>query len=206
MAVKKKTILLSTIHQNPDNPRLIKDVPFKKLVNNLLKYPKFLRERPIVQKDNMAIGGNQRYKALEHIIGLKDAQFKKLATELRLNPKAIAAWEDIRKTKAVPAEWVRDASDYSEEEIKAFIILDNRPFGEDNWEMLANEWDKEQLEEWGVNTSAWDTPETGTKTVSFEVKDKPDLFILTIECDNERHCQQLYEKYVGEGLKVKIVR
>lgn len=33
---------------------------------------------------------------------------------------------------------------------------DNNPFGEDDWDMLANEWDAEELNEWGFDV--WQEP------------------------------------------------
>ena len=43
------------------------------------------------------------------------------------------------------------ASDLTEEEQRQFIIKDNVSGGEWDWEMLANEWDVEQLDEWGLD-------------------------------------------------------
>ena len=43
------------------------------------------------------------------------------------------------------------ASDLTEEEQKEFIIKDNVGFGEWDWGILANEWDSEELEAWGLD-------------------------------------------------------
>jgi len=43
------------------------------------------------------------------------------------------------------------AEDLTEEEQKEFIIKDNVGFGEWDWDMIANEWDSEQVEEWGLD-------------------------------------------------------
>jgi hypothetical protein len=43
--------------------------------------------------------------------------------------------------------------DWSEDQQKEFIVKDNASFGEWNWDDLANNWDEEQLVEWGVD--AW---------------------------------------------------
>ena len=48
------------------------------------------------------------------------------------------------------------ASDLTPEQQAEFIIKDNVGFGEWNWEMLANEWDTEQLEQWGVDVPGFD--------------------------------------------------
>ena len=43
------------------------------------------------------------------------------------------------------------AEDLTEEQKDEFIVKDNVGFGEWDWDMLANEWDTEKLEEWGLN-------------------------------------------------------
>jgi DNA modification methylase len=75
----------------------------------------------VINEDNIVLGGNMRLKAL------KDLGYKE-----------------------VPEEWVKRASDLTEEETRRFIIADNVGFGEHDWEMLANEWNTEELEDWGL--------------------------------------------------------
>ena len=113
---------LSEIHINPSNPRTIKDERFKKLVKSIEEFPKMMALRPIiVDADGMILGGNMRFKALKEL-----------------------------KYKDIPDEWVKRASELTDEEKQRFIIEDNVPFGEWDWDTLANEWDAEQLTEWGL--------------------------------------------------------
>jgi hypothetical protein len=42
------------------------------------------------------------------------------------------------------------ADDWTEEQKAEFLIKDNVGFGEWDWEQLANEWDSEKLDEWGL--------------------------------------------------------
>lgn len=110
---------LSEIRANPNNPRLIKDEKFAKLVESIRTFPEMLKLRPIVvNDDNIVLGGNMRLKACKEA-GLK----------------------------TVP---VIKASELTEEQQREFIIKDNVGFGEWDWEMLANGWDAEKLEEWGI--------------------------------------------------------
>ena len=52
------------IHQNPDNPRVVKDYKFKKLVRSIIEFPQMLELRPIVvNEDFVVLGGNMRLKA-----------------------------------------------------------------------------------------------------------------------------------------------
>jgi len=78
--------------------------------------------RPIVVDDSgIILGGNMRYKALKEL-GYKE----------------------------VPDNWVKTADQLTEDEKKRFIIEDNIPFGEWDWDMLANEWDDSFLFDWGL--------------------------------------------------------
>jgi len=113
---------LSEIKSNPNNPRVIKDHKFEKLKKSISEFPKMMELRPmVINEDNIVLGGNMRLKAL------KDLGYKE-----------------------VPEEWVKRASDLTEEETRRFIIADNVGFGEHDWEMLANEWNTEDLEDWGL--------------------------------------------------------
>jgi hypothetical protein len=115
----KQQVKISNIKPNPNNPRLIKDDKFKKLVQSIKDFPEMLEIRPIVlNKDNVILGGNMRFKACKEA-GLKD----------------------------VPVKIV----ELTQEQEREFIIKDNTSGGEWDWDMLANEWNSVQLEEWGMD-------------------------------------------------------
>lgn len=62
--MKTETIDITKIKSNPNNPRVIKDEKFKKLVQSIKKFPKMLSIRPIVVNEEMIVlGGNMRLKA-----------------------------------------------------------------------------------------------------------------------------------------------
>lgn len=70
--IKTEIVKISEIKQNPNNPRLIKDEKFEKLVNSIKEFPKMLEIRPIVVNDDMIVlGGNMRLKACKEA-GLKE--------------------------------------------------------------------------------------------------------------------------------------
>jgi ParB-like chromosome segregation protein Spo0J len=55
---------ITEIQLNPNNPRVIKDDKFKKLVKSIQEFPQMLEIRPIVVNDQMIVlGGNMRLKA-----------------------------------------------------------------------------------------------------------------------------------------------
>ena len=116
-------IKIKDIKTNPNNPRLIKDEKFTKLVKSINEFPKMMELRPlVVNADNMIIGGNMRFKAIKEL-GYTN----------------------------IPNEWVKRADGLTEGETRRFIIADNVGFGEHDWDMLANEWDEKELEDWGLD-------------------------------------------------------
>ena len=131
--MKTEMVKISEVKNNPNNPRVIKDDKFEKLVRSIKEFPKMLEIRPIVVNDDMIVlGGNMRLKACKEA-GLKEVPIIK-------------------------------ASDLTEEEQKQFIIKDNVSGGEWDWEMLQNDWNLEELDEWGLDVIGFnlDAEELGT--------------------------------------------
>lgn len=70
--MKSQKINIDKVIVNPNNPRLIKDDKFKKLVQSIKDFPEMLDIRPIVvNKDMVILGGNMRYKACKEA-GVKE--------------------------------------------------------------------------------------------------------------------------------------
>ena len=72
-----KKVKIGEVKANPNNPRIIKDEKFKKLVKSIQDFPDMLNVRPIVvNKDMVVLGGNMRLKAI------KEAGHKEVAIEI----------------------------------------------------------------------------------------------------------------------------
>ena len=70
--MKTEMVKISEVKNNPNNPRVIKDDKFEKLVRSIKEFPKMLEIRPIVVNDDMIVlGGNMRLKACKEA-GLKE--------------------------------------------------------------------------------------------------------------------------------------
>ena len=68
----KQQVKISKVKGNPDNPRIIKNDKFKKLVKSIQEFPEMLKLRPIVvDEDMIVLGGNMRLKASKDA-GLKE--------------------------------------------------------------------------------------------------------------------------------------
>ena len=69
---KIEKVSISSIKENENNPRSINKQKFEKLVKSVKEFPEMLKLRPIVvDKDNIILGGNMRYKACREA-GLKE--------------------------------------------------------------------------------------------------------------------------------------
>jgi ParB-like chromosome segregation protein Spo0J len=118
---------ITDLKLNPNNPRIIKDDKFKKLVTSLSEFPEMMEKRPMVCVTDTdgklyPLGGNMRLKALKEL-----------------------------KYKEIPDSWVMLADEWSEEKRKEFTIRDNVSYGEWMMDDLFENWDTEQLEDWGLD-------------------------------------------------------
>jgi len=135
--VKTKDII-----PNAENPRIIKDDKFKKLVKSIKDFPEMLEIRPIVVNNEMTIlGGNMRLKAIQEI-GIKEIPIIK-------------------------------AENLTEEQQREFLIRDNTNYGSWDWDALANDFDADDLEDWGLELpkvidEVEDEPKIDTQKITLE--------------------------------------
>jgi len=170
---------LSEIKVNKSNPRIIKDEKFKKLIKSLEDFPKMMEFRPIVVNDDgMILGGNMRYRALLDL-GYKE----------------------------VPDNWVKKASDLTDDEKRRFIIVDNLSFGEHDWDALANEWDSEELESWGLDVPTFeDDIEDVEEKEDVDLSDKiEETFEVIVSCGNESEQEATFEYLTKKGYKCRVL-
>ena len=129
---------------NPNNPRIVRDDKFKKLVKSIQDFPEMLVKRPLVcftdtDGKYVILGGNMRHKA---------------AIEAGMNELPYIL-----------------ADDWTEEQKAEFLIKDNVGFGEWDWDILANEWDADKLTEWGLDVPGFEVaPEA--KEDDYEMPDE----------------------------------
>lgn len=166
---------LSQIQVNGANPRIIKDDKFEKLIGSILVLPKMLELRPIVVDNTfVALGGNMRYRALTAIADMDEAELKSRLSDARDFQKKTAAEQDnlIKywlRWKDKPTAHIIKATELSEEEQREFIIKDNVGYGEWDMDALANEWDAEELDDWGLDVwqnKEWENGEASGATNS----------------------------------------
>jgi hypothetical protein len=126
--VKTKDII-----PNENNPRILKDDKFKKLVQSIKDFPEMLEIRPIVVNNEMMIlGGNMRLKAIQEI-GIKEIPIIKAENLTEEQQR-----EFLIKDNVGFGEWDWDAlaNDWDYKELNDWALdlpkmLDPEQFGED---------------------------------------------------------------------------
>jgi hypothetical protein len=128
--IKSQNIALAKLETNkgqieglPKNPRLIKDSKFEKLKKSIEDNPEMLGMREV-------------------LVYPHGSKFVIIGGNMRFQ-----ACKDLGFTE-VPCK-VLD-KDTTADQLRAITIKDNVGFGEHNSELLANEWDAVELEEWGL--------------------------------------------------------
>jgi site-specific DNA-methyltransferase (adenine-specific) len=119
-----KLVKISEVKPNPKNPRILKDDKFKKLVKSIQEFPDMLNKRPLIVFTDV------------------DNKYVVLGGNMRLK-----ACKEIG-LKEIP---IIVADEWTEEQKNEFLIKDNVGFGEWDWDSLANEWDAEKLDDWGLD-------------------------------------------------------
>jgi ParB-like chromosome segregation protein Spo0J len=79
------------------------------------------------------------------------------------------------------------ASDLNEDQQKAFIIKDNVGYGEWDWDMLANEWDAEELIQWGLDIPSFDNGDYSEKNKEINIDDIEDSMVINLKYTEEEY-------------------
>ena len=158
-------VSIKDVKPNPKNPRVIRDVKFKKLVQSIKEFPDMLNKRPLIVFTDVdgkycVLGGNMRLKALNEL-----------------------------KYTEIP---VILADEWTEEQKAEFLIKDNVGFGEWDWDQLANEWDAEKLDDWGLDIPIYNNDEFNTTIGSESISKTNDyIALITIKENDILHAENL---------------
>jgi hypothetical protein len=158
--METQIVKISKVKSNPNNPRLIKDDKFKKLVKSIQEFPEMMKIRPIVVNEDMIVlGGNMRLRAC------KDAGLKEIP--------------------------IIKASELTEKQQREFVVKDNVGFGEWDWDLIANEWNATDLNDWGLDV--WQPEEEvdysilDDTNINSELQQKIDGVKKAIQIEFESH-------------------
>ena len=122
-------VKISAIKANSKNPRVIKDDKFKKLVQSIREFPDMLNKRPLICFTDV------------------DGKYIVLGGNMRLKAAIEVGLKELP---------ILLADDWTQEQRDEFLIKDNVGFGEWDWDQLANEWDADLLDKWGLDIPNFD--------------------------------------------------
>lgn len=137
-----KLVKINEVKPNPKNPRFIKDDKFRKLVKSIEEFPDMLNKRPLI------------------VFTDKDGKYVVLGGNMRLK-----ACQEIG-LKEIP---IIKADEWTEEQKNEFLIKDNVGFGEWDWDSLANEWDVEKLDDWGLDIPNFNNVDYSEKNEEIDI-------------------------------------
>lgn len=114
-------MLISQIKPNPNNPRKIDKSDFAKLVKSIQDDPKLLEAKPLILDENNIILGGNQRYRACIELGIQDVPVIQLAN-------------------------------LTDKEKKKLLVIDNTHYGTWDMDLLANnDWQLEDLSDWGVN-------------------------------------------------------
>ena len=142
---------------------------------------------------------------------IKDDKFKKLVKSIKdfpemetvrpivVNKDMVILGGNMRYKAMIECGYKEvnvEVVDWSEQKQNEFIIKDNVGFGEWEWDEIANSWDMEQLEGWGLDLPLQSETEKLSlvefENIYFEPTEKPNINL--IDCIDT----QLYDKKISE--------
>lgn len=131
--IKRLELNKGQVEGLPKNPRFIRDERYKALVKSIEDAPEMLKLRELLVVEH----GNK---------------FVVIGGNMRLRACKELGMETV-PCKVLPA-------DTPTAKLREYAIKDNNGFGEDDWDVLANEWDAEELQEWGMELPMdWVSPD-----------------------------------------------
>ena len=157
----------------PKNPRLIRDEHFKKLLQSIKDNPEMLYLR-------------------ELLVYPHQGKYVVIGGNMRL-----MAMRDLKYTEA-PCKVIPE--DTTVEQLKAYTIKDNAAYGEWDYDLLANEWDEVQLDDWCLDIPNTDIGETDDE--SEEIKRMEEEFKRRMEAGEDLSEDEEYQAFL-EKFKMK---
>lgn len=156
------------------NPREIDKDKFELLKQNLRKYPKLLKHCTLL------------------VYALDDAETNYIIIGGNMRYLALAELGE----QLAPCDVIERPTDV--ETLQAYVALHNSSFGRWDMDLLANEWDIDDLQSWGL-----DVPSPK------EAKDMSDsitqVYKIEIDCADESEQERIFNELTEKGLSCRIL-
>lgn len=181
--ISKLEVNKGQIEGLPQNPRFIRDERFKALCKSIEDAPEMLKLRELLVVEH----GNK---------------FVVIGGNMRLRACKELGMETV-PCKVLPA-------DTPVAKLREYAIKDNNGFGQDDWDILANEWDAEELADWGFQNFGGTIDNLDDFFGEGELKHKERGEVITVELpialndqkeDIIKEIELTLEQY--DGIKVK---
>jgi len=167
----------------PQNPRFIRDTRFEQLKKSIEDAPEMLGLRELI--------------VMPH-----GKKYVVIGGNMRLR-----ACLDLGYTE-IPCKVLDE--DTPAEKLREYAVKDNNGFGQDDWDILANEWDEDELKGWGMEMyfkqggfEVEDLDDVGENVLKDKFDEVNDEFQATFMLPNR--IRDRFEKYVKDRGKQKIV-
>lgn len=156
----------------PANPRKIRKKKFDKLKANIKEYPEMLAWRSLL------------------VYPLDNGHYIIIGGNMRFR-----AMQELAHTEApvfiIPKET-------PVERLQAYTILDNNGFGEWDWDLLANEWPEDMLDDFGLDIPT----KREAKDLSGQIGQS---YKIEIDCADEAEQEELYNSLKEQGYSCRVL-
>ena len=156
----------------PANPRTIRKKKFDKLKANIKEYPEMLAWRSLL------------------VYPLDNGHYIIIGGNMRFR-----AMQELAHTEApvfiIPKET-------PVERLQAYTILDNNGFGEWDWDLLANEWPEDMLDDFGLDIPT----KREAKDLSEQIGQS---YKIEIDCADEAEQEELYNSLKEQGYSCRVL-
>lgn len=163
----------------PENPRFIRDEKYRKLVKSITDTPEMMTARPLIV----------------HQLGEK---YVVLGGNMRLRAMRELKWKQSPCAVTSPNATI--------EKLREYAIKDNLEYGEDDMDILANEWDLDELKEWGMDLNF--SVDEGNENPKEQQKPNINIdteFRLEIVCENESEQEKMYNELTERGFVCRVL-
>lgn len=158
----------------PKNPRFIRDERFNALKKSIEDAPEMLALRELI-----VYPFNGKYVVIGGNMRLracKDLGYKELPCKIL----------DVE----TPPEKLRE-----------YAIKDNIGFGQDDFDILADEWNQDELNDWGMELPDFNVEEEPTED-EYESKDLQ--FVVEVVCKDEQEQNSVFSELDAKGYEVRL--
>lgn len=158
----------------PQNPRFIRDARYEALKQSIVDAPEMLELRELI--------------VVEH-----EKKYVVIGGNMRLRACIDLGYKEV-PCKVLPA-------DTPVEKLREYAIKDNNEFGQDDWDILANEWDEEELGRWGIEFE-----KKMTTKDDLDLSQQIDVeYKLELTLNSEREQQEFYNEMKERGVECRIL-